>query len=252
MNKILLICFLFLTTHIASAKEVETFYLNPTSENLNLVVSNFPETKDKHTEQLKLSFLAYALRAHSGYADTLINNFNQYSPSQQNIVFNALYINKGKEIFKKLNMAEINPQSTFSFEAIDNTNLNYPENIEQVNEQSRKLDHLWAAFFATGDSRYVDIMKKYMQSENNESVKACADVQLYRDSLKGLLSSMENEEANKMFEPKDLITKLIKEDPQNKQHLVFRFLFYTNLSWSLQANKQLPAMKFRVEIEPES
>ena len=242
---------LFLTPHFACAKEIEKFYLNPSSENLNIIVSNFPETKDNHIEQSKLIFLTYALRAHPSYANILINNFNQYSSSQKNTVLNALYINQGKEIFNKLNMAEINYPSTFSFEMIENTHLNYPKNMKQVKEQCKKLDHLWGAFFATGDAKYVNIMKKYMQTENNESVKECAAEQLNRDGLKIFLSSIKmlNKEINEIFEPKDLVIKLMKEDPNNKQYLVFRFFFYTTLWWSLQANHQVPPMKLRIETE---
>lgn len=254
MNRILLIIFLFLMTHIVCAQELENFYLKPSSENLNTIVLNFPEAKDEHASKLELTFLSCALRAYPNYTNTLINNFEKYSTLQKNIVLHALYVNEGKGIFKKLNIPERNFPNIFSYSMVDNIHLAFPKTIEDIKNQSTNLDYLWAAFFATGNKKYVNIMLDYMKKENNESVKTCSAEFINRQILSNFLSSIDpgNEEAKKILEPTDLVKKLKIEDPDNSKHLVTRFLFYSTLWWSLQANKQLPPMKMRVEPASQS
>lgn len=248
MKKSIILVFLFCISHFSYAQELEKFYLNPSPENLNSVVSNFPETTDEHLSKLKLIFLSCALRAHLNYADTLIHNYDKYSPSQKNIILHALYVNEGKSIFKKLNTKETHFPDTFSYSMLDNIQLKLPQTVEDIQKQSKQLDYLWAAFFATGNKKYVNLMKDYMNKEDNESVKACAAELINRQILARFLSSIDaqNEDAKKMLEPNDLVKKLTLEDPDNSQHLVERFLFYSTLWWSLQANEQVPPMQMKV------
>lgn len=249
MNQILLMIFLFLMTHTICAEEVEKFYLKPLAENLSLIVLNFHETKDEHSTKLELIFLSYALRAHPSYANTLVNNFEKYSTSQKNIILHALYMNERKDIFKKLNITEVKFYKLFAYDEIDNMYLTYPKSIEQLNNQSKQLDYLWGAFFATGNKKYVNVMLDYMKREKNEFVKACAAEYLNRLFLSKLLASVgtESDEAKKMLEPTDLIEKLQKQDPDYSKYLVSRFMFYTTVWWSLQANKQLPPMEMHMK-----
>ncbi len=162
----LLILFLFLlfpTLGIVKQTQdadLQVFYKNPTYDKflqVTTTLSDYPNKKDLNS--LAVIFTMLALQEHPDFALKITQNFAKLKPEHQVLLYTCLvgagYAEETTKITKQYNYH--NPLTVnLKAEQIDKLQLlNQIDNGADLEQQTKIMDFLWVAFFATGNEKYL-------------------------------------------------------------------------------------------------
>ncbi|MFI4938443.1 MAG: hypothetical protein ACHQJ6_08060 [Candidatus Berkiellales bacterium] len=105
------------------------------------------------------------------FAKKIVNVFGSLNKSQQTTIYKSIIgaglVKEANEITNKYGI-KVEPNLNLTVEKINNMQfLDKIETQEQLELQTSILDYCWAAFFATGDEKYIAKLFEYAKKHEN-------------------------------------------------------------------------------------
>lgn len=222
------------------AEDDELFYENPTFPNLERQLSLLIESsvESPTIQKYSLIFLVVALDKHKAFVSEFVNKYASYPKPVQQIVAQAVAEVGGPSAVAQLKDDKVIVQANSILKFVEELNF-VSKDPENYNEEDMKYncivaDSLILAFHASGDSKYLARVMKYL-ADWPEPLKLLAWEMLNRESL----VLVKNESKKGKQEKKEVINYQDIIDAVEKTQLANRYQLFTYkiILWAIESNK---------------
>ncbi len=159
-------------------QSVETFYKDGTYTHFINSLSaghTFQTSCDPSNSKLTI-YATMVLRSHPDFASKIVDDFATLDSCQQQTICKSLIASNHHNEVKAINEKYNEACFMSGNEPVDIiTNVTFLDKIESYEDQRiqlEKIDHCWAAFFATGDEKYILKMMEYTKQYESNSEHA--------------------------------------------------------------------------------
>jgi len=203
--------FTYALTQKQASSELQTFYKNPSYTKLiSILNAAYSKTLSKNAELPLTAFVTMVFNKHPTYAEQASKKLSTYSP-------------------------KVREKLSTSLSAIKGTGLT-PNDINtlSINDKAVKLDILWSAYFATGESVYLKKLLEYTSHNPYLLLSAfkihylCRKIQYNQSERK----KCRNKVMKKVFE------EVSKQYPNHSKKMIYKLAVVYAALWSLESNRK--------------
>ncbi len=225
--------------------EIRYFYKNPSYGKLIAIINNLPTLQNP---DMIITFISMAIVSHPDYANKIHDHFASYPTNTKTLLFNSLLASGHKNIATSITEKyHFSTGENFRNCADDLNNLTLPDMIKQE-ETFDVLDILWSAYFATGNSLYLQKLLEYI---NADPVYLIIGYEmLNRDFTCNMMRKFSKEDASKnpICEMDDVKKAIKKYSPSNYEKGFKRADCVRAAIWSMDSNRhQDPTIDAKVK-----
>jgi hypothetical protein len=219
-----------------ASMELQTFYHHPSLQKLESITQMMPQMEaarpSQRVDSLCQTFVTMAIYKNKTFVSQIVQDFPTYSDIEQALYYKALLANQEslalKEI-KKTGTYHVNPLSVVTPHEIESQKLRGADDF----------DLNWSAYFATGDSVYLEKFLKYIHQIDPQLLPIAHkiyDEQVSCDAMK----------AKHLTCPKDPLKNIIatinQVYPNQEKEKFLAAADLSSLLWSLDSNADQDSM----------
>lgn len=210
-----------------AAQESQTFYHQPYFAKFIRITTG--ESVNNPRPDLSLIFSTMVVDKHPDYLKKISENFSKYSSEEKQLLFSTLIatgnvkaLNKQDQHYAAITAPNFTPKAIKSLE---------------VNDSPDNLDRIWAAYFATGDDKYLQKIIQYINS--NDFLLIISYEIVNRNFLCNIVKHSDNQRAdNPVCQTRDIINSIKQKYPKNAEKMHFKAVVMASALWSLESNRR--------------
>lgn len=158
-----------LTNQQAQVDDMQVFYKKPSFERFMKITEDLAKFhEDRKINSGAVIFTMLALEKHPDFPAKVVPTFEKLAQNQKILLYTGLVgAGQDKEAASIVKQYHYTHPLTVNLKATQISELELLKSLkttEELEQQIRIIDYLWAAFFATGDEKYLQKMLDYLLS----------------------------------------------------------------------------------------